>query len=303
MRLVLSVILLASVLGAEDSILTKPASSSRAKSLRTKAYKAWAPVQPLWERIQNQEKLDPPTLQKISLAVEDAIYLMERSLRVEWDQESNTELADMVEAWFRIREMLPPSKPPQDPEALKKWQRELAKKKRKLLTAARKFVTSYGSARRYESQYDLCRKCDGRKYLRDPFGGEARPCTLCRRRGRLADTEAILEARWYVYSPFYRKAPRNTSKVERVLRVATRTPDRAGPFITKLSIKGTIEDHDLWVRVRTKEKRFKKLENRKHPESIKHTYTLFRAGRVWYLYSPRFDGKMLEVPAEETESN
>jgi len=303
MRLVLSLILLAPVLGAEDSILTKPASSSRAKSLRAKAHKAWAPVEPLWERMQNQEKLDPPTLQRAIQAVEDATYNMERSLRVEWNEEANTQLADMVEAWFEIRALLPVSKPPQDPEALKKWQKERKKKKRKLLTDARKFVTAYGSARRYENQYHLCRKCDGRKQLRDPFGGDARPCTLCRRSGHLADSEAILEARWYVYSPLYRKAPRNTSKVERVLRGATRTPDRVGPFITKMSIKGDIEDHDLWVRVHTKEKRFKKLADRKHPESIEHTYTLFRVGRVWYLYSPRFDGKMLEISAEETDSN
>ena len=303
MRLVLSVIVLASVLGAEDSILTQPASSSRAKSLRAKAHKAWAPVQPLWERIQNQEKLDPPTLQKMSLGIEAAIYEMERSLRVEWNGDANTELADMVEAWFQIRAMLPESKPPLDPDALKKWKKERAKKKRKLLTDARKFVTAYGSARRYENLYDLCRKCDGRKFLRDPFGGVARPCTLCRRNGHLADSKAILKARWYVYSPLYRKAPRNTSKVERVLREATRTPHRVGPFITKMSIRGEIEDHDLWVRIRTKEKRFKKMDERKHPKSMEHTYTLFRVGRVWYLYSPRFDGKILEVPAEETGSN
>ena len=63
-------------------------------------------------------------------------------------------------------------------------------------------------------------------------------------------------------------------------------------------VKGAIEDHGLWVRIRVKEKRYEKPGD-KSTETVEESFILYSVGKLWYLHGGRIDYVLFEVPEEE----
>ncbi|MHC4550833.1 MAG: hypothetical protein ACYTEZ_18920 [Planctomycetota bacterium] len=289
--------LLALLLGvavADDLEPAKP--SPRAARLRDRAQALWEEAAPVWERA--RKHLPVPAAEAVATLrqLEEAVAVFEKALAIEWHREANATLATAVRAWYAIRELRP------DPvaggeEAAAKATKEREKRRRERLREVRRFIQDYGRARRFESQYQRCPRCDGRKYLYHTFGKEKRPCPTCRTEGRLPVRQGIIRARWRFHSPLYRAHARSTRDVTRALEAAARSPERLAPFVRGVAVD-EIEDHDLWVRVKVTERTFTE-PGRKRTVKTKKTYVLYRVGEVWYLYFPRHDADLVQPDAQD----
>ncbi|MFQ5844196.1 MAG: hypothetical protein ACE5JG_04330, partial [Planctomycetota bacterium] len=181
--------------------------------------------------------------------------------------------------------------PPQEqPEQL---ERERVRIRRAHITAVRKLIMDYGRARRYDSQFHRCSRCDGRGVLPGVFGDRPPPpCPVCRRSKVRVSRKGILAARWFIYSPLYREQGRHIGQIDGMLRTAHTGWTRLKPFVQRVRIK-EVDLHDLWARVTAIERRLDKPGGRTRSEEL--TYRLFRIGRNWYLWDRRSDGKVLDV--------
>jgi len=268
--------------------------SPRAARLRKQARAAWEKVAPVANAVERNKPPLPAEAAVATRQLEEAVTLLERALRVEWDLETNATLARAVRAWYRLRKHLPAPEPPADANAEKKAAREKEKQHRARLKAVRRFVLDYGRARRFGEQFRTCRRCDGRQHVYDAFNKGKRPCPVCDRQGRLPIREGIIRARWHFHSPLYRANSGSSRDVRNALGSAARSPHRLAPFVRSVAIDD-IEDHDLWMRVVVTEKTFTEPGSKKTFETEK-TYLLYRVGKTWFLYFRRFDNKLVDIP-------
>ena len=122
-------------------------------------------------------------------------------------------------------------------------------------------------------------------------------CKVCGGVTRHVDREGILEAQFLPYSPVWRSDPRNEMKADRALRGADTNPSVLAPFVKSSQVKGAIEDHDFWVRIRLREKQYKEPGD-KSLETVEQSFVLYRVGKVWYLHGGRIDHVLFELPPE-----
>ena len=162
------------------------------------------------------------------------------------------------------------------------------------LRDARRRLLDYAKVRKYNKQFQRCDRCNGRKKVMSAVGG-ATPCKKCGQSGFLLHKKHLIQAHWLVRSPLYRADGRARSQMQNRLRQAVYRPAQAGPFLKQFQVAGSKERGPHWVRFKTKEavvtgpkvKRAAKRES---------SYTLFRVGKIWYLYTPRTDQELIEVP-------
>jgi hypothetical protein len=270
--------------------------SPRAARLRKQAQEVWEKAAPVVAALGLNKTPLPEEAVVAARTLEEAVVLFEKALRIEWNVEANATLARAVVAWYGLRPHLPQPAPPADPDAEKKAAKEREKQRRARLKEARHFILEYGRARRFEKQFRTCRRCDGRQYVYDAFNKGRRPCPVCNREGRLPIREGIIRARWHFHSPLYRANAQSTRDVRHALASAPRSPHRLAPFVRSVAID-KIEDHDLWVRVAVTEKTITEPGSQKTIETEK-TYLLYRVGKSWFLYSRRFDTKLVAIPED-----
>ncbi|MHC4931707.1 MAG: hypothetical protein ACYTGV_05900 [Planctomycetota bacterium] len=290
--------------------LANPPKSSRAAQYRKKAFASWDAARAVYEEVKPKKKrsrfgkeeekpeltIDPALVVKAVADIEDAVLNFERSIRLEWNQQANQAEADAVKAWFYLRDLIPPPPEPATEDEREARERAADKVRSARIRELRKFIMEYGRSRRYSSQFQLCDRCQGRKEIRNAFG-DRRPCTRCDKTGFLPIYKGLVNAHWHCHSPLYRANSRRQSTANRVLRSARSDTRRAAPFIKSIAITGDIEDHDVWVRVNTKQKVQLKAKS-KRIEKIEKAYILYRVGKVWFLYSPQHDIKVLILPEE-----
>ena len=223
------------------------------------------------------------------------------SLGQEWNTEANLALCEVIKAWFAAQPLLPKPLPPANEKARKKAELAARKLRSAHMSAARKRLMEYGSARRYQKLYHLCRRCEGRRDLRNPLDRRIIPCSACRRTGRVAHKMGIVRALWIFHSPFYRADARRQRDVNRSMRLATNDPKRLAPFVRSVAVVGKPEFHDTWIRIHAKEKTHTDPLSKK-TDRVETTYTLYRIGKLWYLYHERYDKHLVEVPQDEDEA-
>ena len=268
--------------------------SPRAARLRKQALAVWEKVAPVASALARNRPPLPAEAVVATRHLEEAVRLLEKAVRAEWDLEANAALARAVRAWYRLRDHLPAPPPPADADAEKKAKKEKEKQHRARLKAVRRFVLAYGRARRFQEQYRTCRRCDGRQYVYDAFNKGKRPCPVCDRVGRLPIREGIIRARWHFHSPLYRANAGSSRDVRNALGSAARSPHHLAPFVRSIAID-EIEDHDLWMRVAVTEKAFTEPGSKRVVETEK-TYLVYRVGKIWFLYFRRFDNKLVDIP-------
>jgi hypothetical protein len=296
MRSLLIVLSLALGAAFAGELLEPEKSSPRARRMREDAYEKLEPLAETMAAVKAKGDVAPEAAQAALGSIEEVVKILDRALAMEWNAEANRTLADAARAWYYLRERLPKPEEPADEAEKKKREAAAERAHRGRLRDARRFLLDVLKARKYEQQFRRCTRCDGRKELRSPFG-DKQPCPACAETGRLRVEKAILEATWLCYSPLYRADARNLTTAHRKLLLAQTRPDTLAPFVRSASVKGSIEDHDLWVRIHTEEKVYKEPGARK-TETVENSYALFRVGDVWYLHSKRFDGALVEVPEE-----
>ena len=278
--------------------LEQPLSSSPAKRYRQRGLALWESIQPTWKKHLEHKPIPAKEATAAVEVLEQVALDLERSLQLEWDTATNRTLADAARGWYAFRKLVPPPAEPTDPKERKKAENARAKERRARLSAARRFVMGLAKARRYENIFKRCPRCDGRKFLRSPFG-DRYACPLCHQRGVLLDRQDLLRARWLAYSPLFRDDGRNRSRMDRQLHMATDRRESVGPFVKSVVVDGPIEDHDLWVRVHTKEKTFVDPVKRA-TEKAKGDYLLLRVGKLWYLYTERQDHDLIEIKVSDS---
>lgn len=286
MRAVFLLLLAGFAFAGEEPGLAVPLTSVRARSLREEGRKAWDAAAPVWTKAKAGEVVEPGALAAAVAAVEDAVAKWEQSLRVEWDDATNGTLAEACRAWYGMRVLLP-ADPADD------TRREAGRRRR--VQEVRKLVMEHGAARRLEMQIRRCDRCDGRGVLRAAFGDRPADCPACDRRGAVPHRGSILDAQWLVRSPLYRADTGNAVRMDLDLRRAGSDAARLAPFVQSVGIDGEVEDHDVWARVRAKEKVTD--EPRGKPVTRQVEYVFFRVGRVWYLWDDRYDASVLPDPA------
>jgi len=276
----------APALPAEDEGgLDQPLTSFRAKQLREEGAKHWAASAAAREQLAAKQAVDPANAAAALDAVELALARLEQALELEWDAAANKVAADAARAWFALRPLAPA--PPE---------REAAKRRARRVADVRRFALEHGAARRFESLFQRCTRCDGRGVMPPAFQGKPPPCPACRQQGRLPVRKGILAARWFSHSPVYRDDASNARTVDRELRVAANDPTQLGPFVKSLAVDGEVEDHDTWARVTVREKLAR--EPGEKPEERKTVLTVFRVGDRWYLWERRFDDALVAIPQE-----
>ncbi len=298
MRRVLLLFGLAAVAAGEATKdLEQPAVSLKAKDLREQAQARWNGVQPLWEQIRTKNTVPPADAAAAMPALEEAIEIFERSLRVEWNREANRTLGDAIRAWCKLQALLPPPAPPADDAQRKKAEKaalaaDLARKR-----DIREFVMKYAAERRSTSLFRRCPKCDGRGENASPFG-ERRECPACTS-GKLLDREGILAARWFRHSPLYRAMPSHEQEVNRLLTgtVPDAKHDGFAPYIRGVAIKD-VEDKGTWALVKAQDQIQPTLTSNK-TEKADVTYVLFRVGKVWYLHDGQADRELLDLKEQQ----
>jgi len=288
----LALIAAAAAFPEEEGGLKVPLASSRAKGLRAEGAKRWSVAEATWQKVRRHEVVEPAELVLAIEASEDAVAKLEQSVRVEWDGATNDRLAEACRAWFGLRALLP--------EPATGEEKDAEKRRQKRIQDVRKLAMEYGASRRYELMLRRCDRCDGRGHLRSAFGDRPPPCSSCAQRGTVPDRGAILEARWLLQSPLYRADAGNSVRMDLDLRQAAIDAARFRPFVLATAIDGEPEDHDVWARVRVKEKVTE--EPRGKSETRTTTHTFFRVGRVWYLWDPRADAALVTVPADGAPS-
>ena len=280
----------------ETAKLEQPFASSRAKSYRKKAKEAWETVVPVLELLQSDKPVEDSKLRAAMPQIELTVLNLERSLQLEWHAKVNDKLVEVITAWFDLRSRLPEPAPPEDPDEREKLEKERAKERKAQVREARKALLEARNARRPEKQLIRCRGCDGRGELRSAFGDKSK-CKACGGVTRHVDREGILEAQFLPYSPVWRSDPRNEMKADRALRGADTNPSVLAPFVKSSQVKGAIEDHDFWVRIRLREKQYKEPGD-KSLETVEQSFVLYRVGKVWYLHGGRIDHVLFELPPE-----
>ncbi len=280
------------LLAGEEGLEREP-KNPRARELREEGKRLWAAVQPLAEKAKTKQPLEQEEIAAALRSLEDAALSYEKSLEMEWNSEANRQLGDALRGYFRLRALRVAAEPA-DEAAKAAAAKEAERDRRERLADTRKFVMDFGSARRYENLFGRCERCDGRGDLRSPFGDKS-PCTACSRGGMLPKERGILAARWLVNSPLYRANSTNFTQVDRMLRTAHTNPRPLAPFVKSVGISGDVEDHGDWVRIETKEQTIAE-PGAKSVNKAKAVYTLFRVGRVWYIYTPRFDRELIDIP-------
>lgn len=288
-------ILLGSALGQELEPEEKDRSPQAAR-LRKQAQAVWEQVAPVVQALGLKHKPTPEEAVVASRTLEEAVAAFEKALRVEWHLETNQTQARAVTAWYELRHFLPQPSPAADGEAPKDAAREREHERRARVKQVRRFLLEYGRARRFDQQFRTCRRCDGRGEVYDAFNKGKRPCPVCHREGRLPIREGIIRARWHFHSPLYRAQPRSANDVKRALGVAAHAPHKLAPFVRSVAIE-RVDDHDLWARAVVTEKTYLEPESHKTIKTEK-TYLLYRVGRSWFLYSPRSDKKLIEIPED-----
>lgn len=293
------------VASADEWDLQNPPHSPTAKRKREKALELWKELEPVFEKVKSKkvEEIAPEDATTACEKIEKFVMIVERELRREWNADANLALCDAVRTWYALRPRLPEVQLPTDEKERKKAEALVAKEHREQLKSARKLIMDYGSRRRHDKLLNRCPTCEGRLDIRNAFG-DKHPCPTCKRKGRLVDREGVVEARWLVHSPLYRADTRRQVEVNRILRLAGHDFKRLAPFVRSVAIDGDIEDHGVWIRVRTKEKIYPEPES-KRTERVKRTYTLYRVGKVWYFYHFRYDSGLVEIPElpEDEEGN
>jgi hypothetical protein len=284
---------------AAEELLEPPKSNPRARKLRESAAKTLEPHAAAIEAAKAKKTVAPDAAAAAVEAIEDAVATIEKALAIEWNAQANRLEADAVKAWFTLREFVPAPAAPADEDARKKQEAAARKLRRKHLRDARKFVLDYAQARKFEKQFRRCTRCDGRKDLRSPFG-DKKACEACARSGLLIDDKGILRAAWLFQSPLYRADSRNLVRVHRKLTTAQQRPASLGPFVRTASVDGKIENNDVWVRVHTKEKVYAEPGAKRFDE-VEKSYLAYRVGEVWFLYTPRYDGVLIEIKDEPKE--
>jgi hypothetical protein len=274
----------------EEQDLEQPPASAKARQLREEGIALWDGVQAVWEKVRHKKDVTQEEAVATVPVVERAVELLEKSLREEWNGETNRALADAARAWYWLQPRLPQVEPSESE----------AKAARSARTReVRDFIMKWGRERRVDSLLRTCTKCQGRKEIVSSFGDRA-PCTACSKRGRLVDRDAVIAARWSRYSPLYRAQSRYEHQVNRLLRslAPDDSKDAFAPYIVSVSIK-EVEDNGLWVRVKAQDI-VQPSANSPKTEKTDATYVLFRVGKVWYVYDKQADRDLLDL-AEKLE--
>lgn len=280
----------------ETARLEQPFASSRAKGYRKKAKEAWTSVLPVLELVHADKPVEDSKLRAALPRIESTALNLERSLQLEWHAKVNDKLVEVITTWFDLRSRLPEPAPPEDPAEREKLEKARAKERKAQVRQARKALLEARNARRPEKQLIRCRACDGRGELRSAFGDKTK-CKACGGVTRHVDREGILEAQFLPYSPVWRADPRNEMKADRALRGADTNPSILAPYVKSSQVKGEVEDHDFWVRIRLREKQYKEPGG-KDLETVEKTFVLYRVGKVWYLHGGRIDHVLFELPPE-----
>lgn len=275
----------------DERDIEQPPKSRKARDLREQGTALWQGLAPLWERARQKKDVTPAEAEAALPTVEQAVELLEKSLREEWNGETNRTLADATRAWFGFRLLLPPPEPPVSEAArAKAEQAQRVARAREI----RDFVMKWGRERRVDSILRNCNKCQGRKEILSSFGDRS-PCNACSKRGRLVDREAVIAARWSRMSPLHRAQTRNEQAVNRLLRslAPDDQKDAFAPYIVSVSIKD-VEDNDVWARV-TATDIVQPVASSQKTEKTDATYVLFRVGKVWYVYDPQADKDLIDL--------
>lgn len=295
MRRALMLFPLAAVLfGADEATgVFAPPTLPRAKSLRDEGARIWSEVEPLWKELRARKPVDGAAAAAALPKIEEAASLFHRSVAAEWSSDANLLLAEAVRAWHGLRAVAPPPEPPQDPRGRERLER--LRKDR--IADARRLVVEWGAARRHDSQFLRCDRCDGRRELTNAYGDARFDCPKCRGAGSFLNTKTILGARWLTKSPLLRADGRAAHDLDLLLKTAGNYPKRLAPFLKSLVIEGEAEDHDVWVRFRTSEKTVEEPGSARTAKSF-NAYVLYRVGRLWFFYDPRYDKELVAVPEE-----
>lgn len=280
----------------ESTNLEQPFASSRAKSYIKKAGVAWKQVKPVLELVQANKEVEDAKLRETLTRIEEAVLNYERSLQIEWHGKVNDRVVELVKAWFDLRSRIPDPAPPEDPAEREKLEKERDKVRKARVRQARKVLLGARNARRPNKQLVRCHGCDGRGELRSAFGDKNK-CKVCNGVTRHVDREGILEAQFLPYSPIWRADPRNEMRADRALRGAATNPAILAPFIKSSQVKGKIEDHDFWVRIRLREKQYGE-PGAKKMETVEGSFVLYRVGKLWYVHGGRIDYELFELPPE-----
>ncbi len=279
---------------ADEKELEQPPVSAKARQLREQGKALWNGIAPVWEKLRHKNEVTPAEAAATLPVVEEAVDLLERSIREEWNGETNRALADAARAWYWLQPLLPPE-PPDDPAV----KRAAEKARLARIREVREFVMKWGRERRADSLLRTCPKCQGRKEIVSPFGDRS-TCNACAKRGRLVDREAIIAARWNRHSPLYRAQARHEQGVNRLLRslAPDDQKDPFAPYISSVLIK-EVEDHGLWARVKAVDT-VQPAAGSPRTEKADATYVLLRVGKVWYAYDRQADKELIDL-AEKLE--
>jgi hypothetical protein len=281
----------------DEKELEQPPASSKARKFREEGRALWDGMQAVWEKVRHKKDVTPAEALETIPVLEQAVELLEKSLREEWNGETNRALADAARAWYWLQPFLPPPEPPADEAAKKKAEKEEQALRLARIREVREFIMKWGRERRADSLLRTCTKCQGRKEIVTPFGDKS-PCTSCSKRGRLVERDAVIAARWSRYSPLYRAQARHEQSVNRLLRslAPDDTKDPFAPYISSVSIKD-VEDNGLWVRVKATDI-VQPGANSGKTEKEDVTYVLFRVGKVWYVYDKQADRELIDLSEE-----
>ncbi len=275
--------------------LDAPKKSPRAKRMFLEAKQLWESAKPV--AAQARMGKTPVAGADAKLAVnniEKAVLLWERGLRLQWDIDANKSLADATRAYFRLLKLVPKPVAPEDPDEKKKFEKSRKSQLRDQVRDARRRLIAYGKSRKYEVQFHRCDRCSGRKDLHSALGG-SQPCPKCARRGVLVDKKQVIRAKWLIHSPLYREDSNNRAKINGSLQRAIFRPSSVGPFVKSFTVAGTSEKSTHWIRFSAKQALIDSPDT-KHAPKTEASYVLFRVGKIWYLYSPRHDRDLFELP-------
>jgi hypothetical protein len=252
---------------------------------------------PLEELLKKGQECDPEEAAKAVAELEDAVATASRALDIEWNTDANSAQAECVRMWMALRATLPQPEPPADEDARKQWDKDEQSARIQRTQDARRFVMDYARKRKHTSMLDRCPRCEGRGDVRDKFGaGSKGKCTHCRGSCVVPNRRGVLETHLMVFSPIYRADAARQRAALSVLRDAEMRADRTGPFVRTLSI-ADVEDHDVWMRIRTKEQTYREPTATRF-DKTEGVYTLYRVGRVWFLYTA-FDRGVIDIPEPE----
>lgn len=298
MRLLALLLIAVPLFAAESANLKRPLKSPVARRLRVEAKSIFDKANAIREAMR---KKPAPTDEQVRQAFRDAakaIETYEKAQRVEWDPSTNQTEQDCVRLWVMLRKQVKPEPAPEDPEEKLKWEKKREKRLRSSARDARRFLTTVMNNRRHSKLFKRCPRCDGRGKVRSSFG-DSRNCGTCSGHGHTASRRGILDAHWYPFSPFYRSVGQRRTNIDFVLTSGVAGESKVSPFTKSVVVKGKVEDHGWWYRVRTKEKVFESGNSKKSTER-EGNYVVVHVGRVWWLVQSQADHRDLSIPVEDS---